>query len=70
MASEILLSYNNYHTQATTTTTTTTTTAAAATTTTTTYTTTSGVGRCQKVCVWGGGGTQTLNLSTFGKEPI
>ena len=28
---------------------------------------TSGVGRCQKV---GGGGTQTRNLFTFGKEPI
>ena len=27
----------------------------------------SGVGRCQKV---GGGGTQTRNLCTFGKEPI
>ena len=26
----------------------------------------SGVGRCQKV----GGGTQTRDLSTFGKEPI
>ena len=28
----------------------------------------SGVGRCQKV--GGGGGTQTRDLSTFGKEPI
>ena len=28
----------------------------------------SGVGRCQKV--GGGGGTQTRNLCTFGKEPI
>ena len=30
----------------------------------------SGVGRCQKVCGGGGGGTQTRNLYTFGKEPI
>ena len=32
----------------------------------------SGVGRCQKVGggVGGGGGTQTRNLCTFGKEPI
>ena len=33
----------------------------------------SGIGRCQKVCVWwggGGGGTKTRTLCTFGKEPI
>ena len=30
----------------------------------------SGVGRCQKVRGVGGGGTQTHNLCTFGKEPI
>ena len=29
-----------------------------------------GVGMCQKVGVGRGGGTQTRNLCTFGKEPI